>query len=77
METETKTGEQVLALWKKVTELVSATDKDAVKHSTKDNLSAGVRVRAALKELKVLTKELRAATLLHDKEVKKERKTAE
>lgn len=67
-------GEAVLALWKKLSDLVDATEKDATKHSTKNNLSAGVRVRAALKDLRALSKELRAATLVHDKSVKTSRK---
>lgn len=67
-------SDSTTVLWAELKTLVADLEKDATKNMDKHNVSAGVRVRQALRTLKKHASLLIKATLETDKSVRAERK---
>lgn len=65
---------KVLDLWTQAKVLVDSLEKDMEKHTVKNNVSAGVRVRKGLRLLKQQLSELVRESLVKDEGVRAERK---
>jgi hypothetical protein len=67
-------SDKVLELWTEVKVLAESLEKDMGKNAVKHNVSAGVRVRKGLRDLKRQVSALLRETLAADKAVVAERK---
>lgn len=67
----------VLDVWSQLKVLVETLEEDVHKNAVKGNLSAGVRVRKNLRNLRKLATELGKASQTSDNARKEERKSAD
>lgn len=67
----------VLDVWSQLKVLVETLEEDVHKNAVKGNLSAGVRVRKNLRNLRKLAAELAKVCQTADKTRKEERKTSQ